>query len=57
MNSEVRNDTYLVLYGTTNKPLSFKSNNLLPPNGPALSCGVDNFQYTPNETSSCNKPN
>ncbi len=53
MNSEVRNDTYLVLYGTTNKSLSFKSNNLLPPNGPALSCGVDKFRNVTNETSSC----
>jgi len=23
------------------------------PNGPALSCGADNFHYTQNETSSC----
>jgi hypothetical protein len=24
-----------------------------PPNGPALSCGADNFQVADNETSSC----
>ena len=28
-----------------------------PPNGRALSCGADNFQYTQNETSSCDKQN
>jgi hypothetical protein len=27
--------------------------NSQPPNGPALSCGADNFQVAENETSSC----
>ncbi|MCX6122182.1 MAG: hypothetical protein NTX44_11270 [Ignavibacteriales bacterium] len=30
---------------------------IAPPNGWALSCGVDNFQVAENETGSCTKPN
>jgi hypothetical protein len=28
---------------------------IVAPNGPALSCGTDNFQIAENETSSCNQ--